>query len=485
MKKYFSLSLIVFVALMAIVVIPNHASATAVTVVTATTTSSNASTTLAKVGNTVQFGINVSGTPLIAPQINIFGMGSTTFSGSGAWWNYSTTSVSVWTAGAITFSIGIGGTAGDATTTVSQTSLTGTNVVFDQTAPSGFSATMGTYVNDADDAATSFTFSGATKYDTYLAYLGNGTASSSAISGTISTATDVITGIDISALDDGTLALDVALTDAAGNKSATTTVSAISILDTTAPSTPTASPDAGSYTSTQSVVLYSSGSNSIRYTIEGTTQTCSTGSPFSGSVSMPGSRTIKAVGCDTAGNSSAVSSFAYVIQSSSSSSGSGPSRMVTHPVTPATPTLPNVPANPLPNISAIIHASPNAVFMRMLNLGSNGEDVKNLQKFLNSNGFTVAMTGFGSVGQETTTFGPATRAAVIKFQLANGVIQTATDDGAGLVGPKTRAKINALGAGVTPAGAPSSSADRQTLINSLQAQIIQLRARLQQLQSAQ
>lgn len=53
---------------------------------------------------------------------------------------------------------------------------------------------------------------------------------------------------------------------------------------------------------------------------------------------------------------------------------------------------------------------------RNLNLGTVGEDVRCLQRYLNHEGFLVAATGFGSPGQETTYFGPLTRAALIRWQ---------------------------------------------------------------------
>ncbi|MFA6252225.1 MAG: peptidoglycan-binding protein [Candidatus Paceibacterota bacterium] len=56
-------------------------------------------------------------------------------------------------------------------------------------------------------------------------------------------------------------------------------------------------------------------------------------------------------------------------------------------------------------------------FSSNLALGSRGEEVKYLQRFLNSDPDTkVAYTGYGSSGWETTYFGYSTRAAVIRFQ---------------------------------------------------------------------
>lgn len=74
---------------------------------------------------------------------------------------------------------------------------------------------------------------------------------------------------------------------------------------------------------------------------------------------------------------------------------------------------------------------------RDLQQGSSGADVKALQVFLNGSADTmVASTGAGSPGNETTTFGPATKAAVIKFQTKYNVTPIA-----GYVGAKTRAQI--------------------------------------------
>lgn len=56
-------------------------------------------------------------------------------------------------------------------------------------------------------------------------------------------------------------------------------------------------------------------------------------------------------------------------------------------------------------------------FKKYLSLGSIGEDVKLLQKFLNNNHQTiVASSGPGSYNNETTYFGKATQDAVIRYQ---------------------------------------------------------------------
>ena len=94
------------------------------------------------------------------------------------------------------------------------------------------------------------------------------------------------------------------------------------------------------------------------------------------------------------------------------------------------------------------------VFATDLKQGSTGADVMNLQKVLNMDPATqVAASGAGSPGNETSYFGPATKAAVIKYQQKNGITPAA-----GYVGPITRAKLNGTSgpvSGPTPGPTPT------------------------------
>jgi len=82
----------------------------------------------------------------------------------------------------------------------------------------------------------------------------------------------------------------------------------------------------------------------------------------------------------------------------------------------------------------------STTFNNDLTIGSTGSDVMALQKFLNMSASTmIASSGAGSPGMETSTFGPLTQAAVIKFQTQNNIAPAA-----GYVGPLTRAKLNSL-----------------------------------------
>jgi len=86
-------------------------------------------------------------------------------------------------------------------------------------------------------------------------------------------------------------------------------------------------------------------------------------------------------------------------------------------------------------------------FSRTLRLGSTGDDVMKLQQFLNSDPATnLADTGAGSPGNETEYFGAITENAVQRFQSKYDIVSAGTPQttGYGLVGPKTRTKLNEL-----------------------------------------
>ncbi len=86
------------------------------------------------------------------------------------------------------------------------------------------------------------------------------------------------------------------------------------------------------------------------------------------------------------------------------------------------------------------------VFNTNLTVGAKGTDVMNLQKVLNMSTDTkVSVSGAGSPGMETSTFGPATKAAVIKFQTKYGITPAA-----GYVGAITRAKLNSMNTTTVP-----------------------------------
>jgi len=89
----------------------------------------------------------------------------------------------------------------------------------------------------------------------------------------------------------------------------------------------------------------------------------------------------------------------------------------------------------------------NAVFIRNLQVGDIGSDVKELQVTLNSMGILVASSGPGSLGNETEYFGSLTASAVTRFQnmYASDILAPiGLSRGTGYFGIQTRAKLNTL-----------------------------------------
>ena len=93
---------------------------------------------------------------------------------------------------------------------------------------------------------------------------------------------------------------------------------------------------------------------------------------------------------------------------------------------------------PVPAPAAQSTTSSGLVFRKNYQLWDAGDDIAALQRFLNSHGFSLVSTGWGSPGKETDTFGLHTYAALIKFQEAHGLPAT------GYLGPLTRGAINSL-----------------------------------------
>lgn len=81
----------------------------------------------------------------------------------------------------------------------------------------------------------------------------------------------------------------------------------------------------------------------------------------------------------------------------------------------------------------------SVVFTRDLTIGSEGEDVRQLQRFLNGRGFSVSLTGAGSVGNESAYFGDLTREALAMFQREQGI-----QPAAGYFGRITRDLVNKI-----------------------------------------
>lgn len=98
------------------------------------------------------------------------------------------------------------------------------------------------------------------------------------------------------------------------------------------------------------------------------------------------------------------------------------------------------------NLSTSEKSSPRQTspLSKNLNFGAIDEQVRNLQKFLNQNGYPLAESGVGSPGQETEYFGLLTLEALFKFQKANKEKISGITEENGYFGPLTRQLINSF-----------------------------------------
>lgn len=220
-------------------------------------------------------------------------------------------------------------------------------------------------------------------------------------------------------------------------------------------SAPIASPAAGTYIGTQSVTLSSSGSQSIRYTTDGTVPTCTTGIVYSGALSVASAQTVQAIACYPNSISSSVLSSAYVINTTVTTGGgggggggggssisciSGYTLVNGACVIVATTTTNVAKVTAVSSGTAVVNVVATTttkgkvlgatafMFKKDLGLGSKGDDVKELQKFL------ISQKLLNSTA--TGNFGALTRTALIKFQARNKLPPT------GYFGPATRAFLN-------------------------------------------
>ena len=87
------------------------------------------------------------------------------------------------------------------------------------------------------------------------------------------------------------------------------------------------------------------------------------------------------------------------------------------------------------SVSVTPSSTGNTLFAKNLGLGMQSSDVYKLQQLLATD------SEIYPEGIVSGYFGQLTLAAVQKFQIKYGVVNSAEDPGYGLVGPKTRAKL--------------------------------------------
>lgn len=111
------------------------------------------------------------------------------------------------------------GNGKDSVTTIADTTLPLSGTIADTTAPSGYAIAFTTDpINDSNKTSATLRITSAevgTTYAYYITSSGGGTTVTG--SGTVTTATHDITGIDVSGLNDGTLTANLTLTDTSSN----------------------------------------------------------------------------------------------------------------------------------------------------------------------------------------------------------------------------------------------------------------------------
>jgi Putative peptidoglycan binding domain/Fn3 associated len=402
--------------------------------------SNNASTTLAKTSDVITLYATSSEAVTAAPTVTFTFNGTASASSSVVYslgsnaYKATVAASSTDADGVVGFTIsGYSDTAGNSGS--SQTAVTaGPIVTFDKTAPTISTAVWNdangsTNIDAGDTIVITFSevMATTTISTTTLGLSGSHTFGNSTLawSGTSSSTILTVTlGSSSTVASGDTINPTSAVTDAVGNVDASTDKT---ITDSTGPLTPVSSLDAGTYTSTQTATLTSTGSSNIYYTVDGSTPSCSSILYNGTFVIINHSLTLEAVGCDAYSNVSSVLSVGYVIRGSAAISGSGGGggsgySYVAPPVTPIT----------LPAVAPITpKALAGKTFSKDLFVGSTGDDVVTLQTFLEQSGYLVMPNGVAK-----GYFGGLTKKAVMNFQKDAGLPIV------GRVGPLTRGILN-------------------------------------------
>lgn len=108
------------------------------------------------------------------------------------------------------------------------------------------------------------------------------------------------------------------------------------------------------------------------------------------------------------------------------------------------------------------------LFTRNISRGSEGEDVRELQKLLNRLGFTITTSGGGSPGNETRYFGGLTESALRRFQCQFNIVCSGSvaTTGYGNAGLRTRVYLSVFGlsniSGISGIATAQSTASQNT-----------------------
>jgi hypothetical protein len=210
--------------------------------------------------------------------------------------------------------------------------------------------------------------------------------------------------------------------------------STVSVVEGVVITPPAVSPVAGTYTSAQSVALTAVGSLSIRYTLDGSTPSCTVGTLYTAPISIGTTQTLKAISCYAQDHSSTVASYLYTINiptSGGGGGGGGGSTVINYPAVIFNQNAVVPIVNSEKKIEQKISVDqkkksvkPSYKFQRNLKQGARGTDVTELQKFLIAEGHMT--------GEATGYFGSLTKASLIRWQVKNKIPST------GYFGPMTR-----------------------------------------------
>lgn len=435
-----------------------------------TSTSTNASTTLAKVGDSIRFILTLTnGVPTSTPTIDINGSASTTMSGSAGVYTFSTTTTTNFTEGQpVPYVIWYGSNTANNSSSSIVAVTSGVDVRFDKTAPT---VTASAVVSSNSSSTIAKPGDILTVYATSSQQLINATTSGTIAGNAVTFFCTAGSGWNqpegcvastTAPSTSGAVSFSFTPTDLAGNVgTAYTTPTGTSVYVYGAGPTI-------SVTGTNPLSLYAN--NGTSYSDAGATAVDARSNTVSVTTSSnnvnqasAGSYTVSYSATDSAGNTTTASRTVTVtapggggpIVGSFGSSGGGslipvlpgttpisqtsapgvnPSGATSTPVTVAQ--LQQQLATLVAQLAALTGGS--TTFSRDLTVGSTGADVKALQQYLNRKGYEVAASGAGSAGEETTRFGPATKAALAKFQAA-----VKLSPASGYFGAKTRAYVNA------------------------------------------
>lgn len=285
------------------------------------------------------------------------------------------------------------------------------------------------------------TFTGACTNGNTVTLLDDGVAT-----GSTATCASSVFSITSGTLASGVNSMTFTETDTAGNVSSASSALSVTI-DTTAPTISITAPADTTTVSSFSPVTSWGDSTTCEYKFDSDSYASLTCASNGSDIPTPaeGAHTLTIRGTDTAGNAAtSASTFTYTVPVTTTAtvvntSGSSSGRSSSGAQTQSFINLINQETqNTVSNNFSTITTSGGAPITRILQYRDVSEQVRNLQKFLNANGFFVSTSGPGSPGFETTRFGPATFQALIKFQKSVGL------PGTGFFGPRTMAVVKAM-----------------------------------------